>query len=454
MAETRLNAVPIRHNRHSDRADKASKRHIARLAFLLAGVLIVLASVSLFFVGLIASREADKQASAYQQQLLDITLKNRFSLMMRDQLSLARWDVSVRRISHDFDRAFVTDEFVDSLWFDFGIDRNLLVDPAGTIIAESLEDDVSFNHRKLNATGPLNQLVDRARTHYLDNRIPVPGGYGQRPISQPAAANGAATGFLAMGAQVVVASAMAIVPDDGDAVLPDGTPVVLISAVHIDQGFISNLNDQLSFSDLDFIRFPPSSPIKGEPLHQIVSPGGEVLGAFTWSSATPGRHIWITVIPVIVVLGSFLALAAFGIAWKTGNLTIALAASEKHSYYLAMHDTLSGLANRLQFNRALDAAVQDLPGTHFTLIQGDLDRFKKVNDTLGHAAGDTVIKTVAERLSFSVYSVDSAGLVGRIGGDEFVILLPDCADYTQVRKLADSIVASICLPIETDSGEL
>ena len=109
----------------------------------------------------------------------------------------------------------------------FGIDRNLLVDSADMIIAESLKDDVSFNRRKLNTTGALYQLAKRARVHYFDSGIARPGGYGQRSILQSSSAKGAASGFLTMVDQVVAANAMAIVPDDGDAVLMDGTSVVL-----------------------------------------------------------------------------------------------------------------------------------------------------------------------------------------------------------------------------------
>jgi diguanylate cyclase (GGDEF)-like protein len=436
------------HNRSGDRVGRSSKGHIAKLAFVLTSVLIILASISLLFIGLVASREADRQASVNQQLLLDIALKNRFDLIARDQLSLARWDESVRSISRYFDPDFVADEFMDSLWFDFSIDRNLLIGPDNRVVAESLRDDVQFDTRQLDVTNPILILVEQARALFFKHRIVIGDGYGQERVSATASGKESVHGFLLLDDQVVMINAMAIVPDDGNYSLPDGNPVILLSAIYLDEELIGDLNSQLSFTNMQFTH-TESLPAHHQH-HSISSLTGEPMGSFSWSSAMPGRQIWQTVIPVIIVLGSFLALVAFAIAWKIGHLTLSLATSEQHNYYLAMHDTLSGLANRLQFNRALEAAVQSLSTTPFTLIQCDLDRFKNVNDTLGHAAGDTVIKTVAQRLS---EAVGAAGLVGRVGGDEFVILLPGCNEFALVQQLAETIISDICRPIETDSGD-
>lgn len=436
------------HIRYGDRRDIRRKGQVAGLAFPVASILIILVSASLAFIGLVASREADREAFTSQQRLLDIALKNRFELMARDQLSLARWDDSVLMISRDFDRDFISDEFMESLWFDFGLDRNMLIGPDNKVAAEAAGEIFHFNSRLLEKTDPLYQFVENARSTYFEYRITIPGGYGQELISSVSAGNDASHGFQNLGKEVFLVSAMAIVPDDGDYALPDGNPVILVSAIHLGEKLIADLNDQLSFTDLKFIQ--PAISSANLPLHHIVSPEGKVLGSLSWQGTMPGQKIWRTVIPVIIILAMLLAFVAYGIAWKIGKLTISLEASEQHNFFLAMHDTLSGLANRLHFNRALEDTLESLSSSSFTLIQGDLDRFKLVNDTLGHAAGDTVIKTVAHRLTAAV---GSAGLVGRIGGDEFVILLPDCVDRLRIKKLAEKIIADICIPIETENGE-
>ncbi len=435
-------------SRYNDNTDRLPKGHIARLAFLLTSVLIVLASISLAFTGLVASREADRQAIFSQKLLLGIALENTFALMARDQLSLARWDKSVLKISRNIDQDFVADEFIDSLWFDFGLDHNWLIGPANTVLAESFEDEVQFNTRELLPTEPLYQIVEMARNSFFKYRTIVENNYSKERTANVDSKPEVAHGFMLLDDHAVMLSAMAIVPDDGAYTLPEGNPVILVSALQLGPKLISDLNNQLSFSDLQFIRLQPSLP--EHSLHQIHSIAGEQLGFFSWNSTMPGQQIWHTVIPVIILLGILLSIVAFAIARKIGNLTISLAASEEHNFYLAMHDNLSGLANRLQFNRALETAVQNQIDTPFTLIQCDLDRFKQVNDTLGHAAGDSVIKTVADRL---MQVVGSAGLVARIGGDEFAILLVDCVDHSRLKDFTSHIITDICLPIEIENGE-
>jgi diguanylate cyclase (GGDEF)-like protein len=109
----------------------------------------------------------------------------------------------------------------------------------------------------------------------------------------------------------------------------------------------------------------------------------------------------------------------------------------------AMTDTLTGLANR----RALDAAMgavagEDLP---FGLMHVDLDWFKAVNDTHGHAAGDHVLRAVAAMLREEVRKGDT---VARVGGDEFVLLFPGLVDRALLARIAGRVVARLSEPID------
>ena len=88
--------------------------------------------------------------------------------------------------------------------------------------------------------------------------------------------------------------------------------------------------------------------------------------------------------------------------------------------FLARHDALTKLPNRVLFRERIEVAVtQARPGSGIAVLCLDLDRFKVVNDTLGHSAGDELLRHVADRLSRCVRSVDT---VARLGGDEFVIV--------------------------------
>jgi diguanylate cyclase (GGDEF)-like protein len=109
---------------------------------------------------------------------------------------------------------------------------------------------------------------------------------------------------------------------------------------------------------------------------------------------------------------------------------------------LARRDALTGLWNRSSLFEFLDQNLAPTsPGTS-ALIAIDLDRFKDINDTLGHPAGDLVLKTAAERIA-SV--VDAKGRVSRIGGDEFLVLLPG-ADDERARTVAEDVITSLSEP--------
>lgn len=119
--------------------------------------------------------------------------------------------------------------------------------------------------------------------------------------------------------------------------------------------------------------------------------------------------------------------------------------SDDESSRLAMSDSLTGLANRSSIMKTLEttltASRQQKSSCALMLL--DLDRFKQVNDTLGHLAGDELLKQVARRL---LKAVGERGTVSRIGGDEFQILLPNCDDRGDLGDLSNAIISSLSQP--------
>jgi diguanylate cyclase (GGDEF)-like protein len=121
--------------------------------------------------------------------------------------------------------------------------------------------------------------------------------------------------------------------------------------------------------------------------------------------------------------------------------------------FLAFHDALTGLANRAQFIEGLDQALGAIPLRHAGLAVHfiDLDHFKDINDTLGHDGGDTLLKTVAERLQAVVSSGD---VVARFGGDEFVVLQCGVNDKKQVETFGLQLVSALRNPIKYKEHEI
>ncbi|MCE7763991.1 diguanylate cyclase [Pseudomonas putida] len=117
----------------------------------------------------------------------------------------------------------------------------------------------------------------------------------------------------------------------------------------------------------------------------------------------------------------------------------------------ASHDSLTGLPNRAFFEGRLNRSVRNAARQqdHLALLFLDSDHFKQINDTLGHAVGDEVLISVADRVRAQLREHD---LVARLGGDEFAVLLTPLQSREDAELIAEKIVASMKLPVQLDSG--
>jgi len=125
---------------------------------------------------------------------------------------------------------------------------------------------------------------------------------------------------------------------------------------------------------------------------------------------------------------------------------------EAEMEYQAHHDTLTGLANRNLLRERLTEGINDAErtGTPLWVVFVDLDRFKFVNDTLGHEAGDVLLKVLASRLQSATHEADT---VARLGGDEFVLVLPDQTDDAPGLAVLQSIMDSVAQPLMLQDHE-
>jgi diguanylate cyclase len=117
----------------------------------------------------------------------------------------------------------------------------------------------------------------------------------------------------------------------------------------------------------------------------------------------------------------------------------------EESTHRSLHDGLTGLPNRVLFAERLEAAVSETP--HFGILLLDLDRFKEVNDTLGHHQGDTLLIEVAARLIASIRRDDT---VARLGGDEFAVLLSTMRTQQEALEVAERIQQALRRPVRLD----
>ena len=126
--------------------------------------------------------------------------------------------------------------------------------------------------------------------------------------------------------------------------------------------------------------------------------------------------------------------------------------AEERIQYLASHDSLTGLPNRVMFGELLNhvLALSQRHERRFAVLFVDLDRFKFINDSLGHEAGDELLREVSRRLKSTLRSGD---IVARLGGDEFVLVLQDLPGSEQAGGVARKLLSAVIRPIEINGQE-
>jgi diguanylate cyclase (GGDEF)-like protein/PAS domain S-box-containing protein len=162
-------------------------------------------------------------------------------------------------------------------------------------------------------------------------------------------------------------------------------------------------------------------------------------------AATPGEERWWSVSgrPIFDEFDNFVGFRGSGT-----DLTEQKRSSDRATH-LALFDSLTGLANRFQMSQALEKilAAPKVANRACAVLLLDLDRFKHVNDTMGHPAGDALLKQVGERLGLAV---GQAGQVGRLGGDEFEVVVPGPMQRKGLGHLASEIIKALSQPYSID----
>jgi diguanylate cyclase len=213
----------------------------------------------------------------------------------------------------------------------------------------------------------------------------------------------------------------------------------LVASRSIDAEGIRKLGQKLSILNL---QFDPAAFADGHAELAIPVADSKAVAKLTWASERPGDPILERLLPIAI----FSALAISIFAWLSyahvTRVTHNMLRSEEKAQHLAGHDTLSGLPNRLRFTEHLKSLLtrvdDDKSGLAVLFI--DLDKFKEINDTYGHAAGDMVLVGCAERMASQLRAND---VLSRFGGDEFAIIQTGIRTPLDAEMLGRRIIDAI-----------
>jgi diguanylate cyclase (GGDEF)-like protein len=213
----------------------------------------------------------------------------------------------------------------------------------------------------------------------------------------------------------------------------------LVATRSLDAEGIARLGQRLSIQSL---KLAPAGSKGTTSELSVPLANSSQMATLTWVAERPGDPILDRLLPIAIFSTlAILAFASLCYAHVT-RVTANMLRSEEKAQHLAGHDTLSGLPNRLRFTEHLSALMARLPSeeTGLAVHFVDLDKFKEVNDTYGHAAGDLVIIGCAERMAGKLRAND---VLARFGGDEFAIIQTGVRSPLDAENLGRRIIESI-----------
>lgn len=226
----------------------------------------------------------------------------------------------------------------------------------------------------------------------------------------------------------------------------------LIVVRFIDGAALDELSRQQGLNGARFARTADAD--ENEVAFQIdATANGEPIGFIVWRPDLPGSRVIGRLMPALSIAALVIAILFSVLLVRLRSSLGELKKSELHARQLALHDVLTDLPNRALFAIRFDECLAETKNSaeRSAVALLDLDRFKAVNDTFGHAAGDELIRMAAERIRSILRPGDT---LARLGGDEFALLLRDIKDHDHVLPtICEAIVAELGKPFPLLRGE-
>ncbi|SDU14813.1 diguanylate cyclase domain-containing protein [Stappia sp. ES.058] len=425
---------------------KMRESNIAVGIYLICAAVVIAFAVSNAHVLTRAGGIADEVRAGDERNLVRNEVSRQIEILARDQSQISHWDEAVRALISRIDWEFVREEMADWLWDDFGIQTTIVIGPDDVPRVMVFEDDIRTVTEAQRHVDLAFDLIADARDAYMAKRLP----HGERYtiLGHPVRSKTPiyVSDFRLIDGEVNMIVAQAIVPDDEET-LPEGLPNVLLTLKPLTPAMIAEAGKKLGIQDVAVVP-AREVPAGAGSLRMSREEDANALYAI-WTPGRPSTVVWAQALPVLAGVVALAMLALGAVALLYGRALRRMQKSEARNRFLAHHDALTGLPNRLYFDRVLEEILSRGEQDRCAVLCIDLDRFKAVNDTFGHSAGDTVLRTVASRI---LATVKGRGIAARVGGDEFIVLLHEGLGRDAVRLLCDGIVERICAEIPIEGG--
>jgi diguanylate cyclase (GGDEF)-like protein len=384
-----------------------------------------------------STSKSDSRALSRETHLVAEVIAQQIKHLADRQNYYSNWDEAVTAL-RDKDLEWLDTELASELYTNDHFDRIYVLDPkakplyamyaGGKTAADNFEKDRA-------AAAPLVtklQAIDAAGALAAydsgnSNRVPI--------VAEIAEIDGRP-------AYVGVTAIMSESGDEGFEVTP-GNEHFLVCVRFLEGALAGDFSNQYFINEPTFAAAAATE--RKSASYALKNAAGETVGWFMWQPDRPGALILSETLPAMIlalgIAGVVLVLLLRDLRRTTSELEEGRARAE----HQANHDVLTGLANRARFNRELEAALAGSPGdaSSIALLALDLDRFKQVNDTLGHEAGDQLLQEVGRRLTPLIKPRDT---VARLGGDEFAIIQRGIHRPEEANALSSRIISELSQP--------
>lgn len=395
-----------------------------------------------------ATHESDVVSVERQARTAQHSIDISIDELALQQEAVAIWDdAAAHLVAERRDMTWIHDNIGSWLYRMFSQSEVFILDGMNQLIYSAVSGRSVPDQRYNTLKADLTYLVENVRG---PNR--GPNGMHDRNPGQPLGSNSTVrttsrathdSHLMLVGGRPAVASAMLVQPSTDGYVTPVGDWPVLVSVRYLDGAFLNELRKRQLIAAPRLSASPETS--SGEHAIPLRTEWGEEIAYLIWKPELPGTRIANRLVPLsLVVLFIVALLMAFMAKRLRGALRSAEAAASE-AQRLASHDPLTGLPNRT----VLQARLEELTAggrcsRPFALILIDVDEFKMTNDTLGHDAGDALLKEYARRLRTFV---TNGNIVTRLGGDEFGLLLMDATKPEYVEQFSRELVEILSEPV-------
>ncbi|CCM75993.1 putative bifunctional diguanylate cyclase/phosphodiesterase [Rhizobium mesoamericanum] len=388
--------------------------------------------IGLFSVLELATERSDKIAAERQKNLAETLVSKMQAAVAHDQESATVWDDAVRNVS-DGNAEWMKANLGKWMFTYFQHDRAYVIAPNGRAIYVFAADEADSTKAYQQVSDIVSPLVNRLRARLATG--------DDAGISDQVLSIGESD-LLKVNNHPAIVSVKPIISDTGNIEQKPSEIYLHVAVRYLDGSFLARMSSEYQFDGLNFA-WTKSAEDK-RSFAAARNADGREFGYFSWHPFEPGEAVAKSVRPALAAVGLsvFVALAGMGAVVAARNRKLRQSRAELE--HLARHDTLTGLANRARFSEHLATAISGSAATQSNAVLFmDLDRFKQVNDTMGHPVGDRLLVLVADRLR----RIFPDSVVGRLGGDEFTAVITDVTS-DQVSRSCEQVIESMRRPFE------